>query len=39
MGDNSHKVPIIEMSYMDKIYQNCNEKLEFLKKKIPRLSI
>ena len=35
MGENSHKVPIIEMSYMDKIYQNCNEKLEFLKKKFP----
>lgn len=33
MGENSHKVPVIEMSYMKKIYANCNQKLEFLKKR------
>ena len=31
MGENSHKVPVIEMSYMDKIYNNCNIKLNKLR--------
>jgi tRNA-splicing ligase RtcB (3'-phosphate/5'-hydroxy nucleic acid ligase) len=35
MGENSHKVPVIEMSYMNKIYNDCNQKLEHLKKKFP----
>ena len=32
MGEHSHKQPIIEMSYMNKIYEKCNIKLENLKK-------
>lgn len=37
MGENSHKTPMIELSYMDKIYNNCNEKLKYLKEKFPDL--
>ena len=34
MGENSHKKPVIEESYMEKIYDKCNIKFEFLKEKI-----
>lgn len=35
MGENSHFTPVIEMSYMDKIYAGCNEKLAYLKAAYP----
>ncbi len=31
MGENSHKVPVIEKSYLSHIFDNCNIKLEHLK--------
>ena len=30
MGENSHKVPVIEKSYLSHIFDNCNIKLEHL---------
>ena len=33
MGENSYKTPVIEKSYMEKIYKDCNSKLIYLKEK------
>jgi len=35
MGDKSHKKAVIEKSYMEKIYEGCNKKLENLKERFP----
>ena len=36
MGEKSHKTPIINDELLEKIYDKCNTKLEFLKERFPK---